>query len=107
MRKELVASVKRVEIAVVDGAQRRLRITAHGVASTSGWSQPELVAAGRPGADGIRSFSFVAVRPRGPALQMLQPISVTQVIDWPHDLRGVRVQAATNAVEAHLKHDDG
>jgi hypothetical protein len=104
MRKEQIYSVERVEIAVVDGAHRRLRITAHGVASTAGWSQPELVAAGQPVANGIRSFTFVAARPQGVVLQALQPISVTQVIDVPDGLRGVRVHAATNAVEATLKH---
>jgi hypothetical protein len=103
MRKEQVYSVKSVDIAVVDGGRRQLRVTAHGVASTAGWSQPELVATGQL-ANGIRSFTFVAVRPQGMVLQALQPISVTQVIDLPDGLRGVRVHAATNAVEALLKH---
>jgi hypothetical protein len=102
-RKEQISSVKRVEIAVVEGAPRRLRITAHAVVSTSGWSQPELIAAGQPAANGIYSFTFVAVRPRGMVLQVLQPISVTQVIDLPDGLRGIRIQAATNAVEATLE----
>ena len=104
MNKDQVSSVKSVEIALEGCDRQQLRITAHGVVPTSGWSQPELVAYVYIQAppDGIYDFSFVAVQPSGPVLQVLQPISVTQLIDCPPELRGVRIHAARDTVEALL-----
>ena len=87
-----------------------LAVTATGRVPTTGWSHPQLGAriTIAPPADGIQDYDFYADEPRGFSLPVLTPIAASQVIarDWRHywgpgkPLRGVRVHARTNALEA-------
>ncbi|MEX1366648.1 MAG: hypothetical protein AB1Z98_26215 [Nannocystaceae bacterium] len=104
---ERVLQVGAVSLAVLESMPRQLQIDATGTASTPGWSDPRLVMrdfGGELPPDGIVHLDFVAEPPEGIVPQVLAPIAATY--RWPQfetyakQLRGVRVHAKTNAVDA-------
>lgn len=101
---ETILTVKSVELTLLKHGQQ-LQITAEGVVRTSGWTSPTLhpYVYIRPPQDGVYDFTFVAEPPQTPALQVLQPIRVVYVVPVTTNMRGVRVHAAENSVEALLE----
>ena len=92
--------VKEVELKVIkEGGS--LTITAKGVVSTGGWSDPELAQYIyiTPPADGIYSFDFIAKKPTGIVTQVITPIEAQFVWkDFPAELKGIRVIAEKNEI---------
>jgi hypothetical protein len=82
-------------------------LAAFGVAETAGWRLPRLEPVGSgPGADGFLTFDFLAIPPEAPvaAPESARRVRADAPID-PGALRGaagVRVRAATGAVEAAI-----
>ncbi len=82
-------------------------LAAFGVAETAGWRLPRLAPVGSaPGADGFLTFDYVAIPPEAPlaAPESARRVRADAPID-PGALRGaagVRVRAATGAVEAAI-----
>ena len=103
----LVHSVTEVSLSTCDSDVngKALVITAVGKVSSSGWKNPRLSAHVhvQPPPDGIWEFSFYAEPPEGPSRPAVTPIEVTYVMTKvPEGLKGVRVRAETNSVEARL-----
>jgi hypothetical protein len=84
----------------------QLEIDATGEVSSSGWSNSRLeprVYIQFP-ADGIQDFDFVADPPKELAQQVISHVAASQTWANPpmHQLKGVRVHSANNAIEAYL-----
>jgi hypothetical protein len=101
-----VMSVVKVDLALLKSQPPRLVITATGFVTTSGWKNGRL----EPRfyiqfpADGIQDFDFVADPPEGISLMVISPITA-KPIEWdnpPAVLKGVRVHAQSNKIEALL-----
>ncbi|KAB7613629.1 hypothetical protein F9L33_09630 [Amylibacter sp. SFDW26] len=93
MAKIRLFSISSIELALLKSNPPQLSITVAGLATTSGWSNPELKPMEKVlSADGILDLDFVAEPPSGIALQALTPI-VASVI-WEDDVErliGVKV----------------
>ena len=93
MAKIQLFSISSIELALLKSDPPQLSITVAGLATTSGWSDPELKPMEKTlSADGILDLNFVAKPPSGIALQALTPI-VASVI-WEDDVErliGVKV----------------
>jgi hypothetical protein len=103
---ELVSEVNRVTLAVLESEPPQLSITAEGMVSSAGWSDPvlEAVAYDTPPADGIYEFSFTAAPSLDPTAQVMTPIEVSHIVKpMPENLVGVRVTALTNEVTELLE----
>lgn len=60
-----------------------------------------------PPADGIYAFNFVADPPTGPSLQVISPVhGQFQWVDFPPEVKGVRIHGQFNHVERHLEQVD-
>lgn len=78
-------------------------IVSEGTVTTSGWRNPELQPRIylRPPSDGIWDWDFVATPPQGIVLQVVTRIAAQSVNFVPPGwMRGVRVHASNNAVDA-------
>lgn len=86
-----------------DGA--RVAIAAQGIVNTSGWSSPRLSPRYyvRPPDDGIWDFDFTVDPPCGLVLEVEVPVSAHFILSQPDWLKGVRVHAASNSLEAALE----
>jgi hypothetical protein len=76
-----------------------IRVT--GLASSPGWSNPQLVPFfyGRP-ADGILDLQFIGTSPeQSQKAEGFQPVSALFTLEAGHDFKGVRVRAGANAIE--------
>src|SRR5688572_17476960 len=101
-----VYEIKRLETRWVD--RTVLHIESVGTVTSSGWTNPVLSPRiyVRPPPDGIWEFDFVATEPTGPTTDPLVDLSAK--IEWPVPYgsspppRGIRVCAATNAMERHF-----
>ena len=103
----LVHSVTEVLLSTCDSDvnAKALVIAAAGEVSSTGWKNPGLSAPVyvQPPPDGIWEFSFYAEPPVGTSRPVVTPIEATYVMTKvPAGLRGVRVRAETNSVEARL-----
>lgn len=95
-----VLRVDTVDIRLLKSNPPQLQIIAHGTASTPGWTNPQLLLLEKVPADGIYEFDFVAEPPGGIVPQVLVPISASfRFTEIPPDLKGVRINAATNSIE--------
>ena len=81
-------------------------VAANGTVNSTGWSDGRLVPwiYVTPPSDGIQDFDFIAKTPDGIVLWRMTPIPGSAIMEMPSWLKGVRVHAVTNAVEA--KADD-
>lgn len=98
--------VKKVNLALLKSQPPRLVISASGLVTTSGWTngrlEPRFYIQFPP--DGIYDFDFVAEPPEGITLMVILPITAKPV-EWkkfPAALKGVRVHAQSNKIEALL-----
>lgn len=100
-----VFSVDRVTLHILKCKPPKLQVIAYGKAPSTGWKNPQLVpyVYVKPPADGVQGFDFIADKPSGPSIPVLTPIVATHVMDIPSWLKGVRVSASTNSVEAFIK----
>ena len=101
-----IMSVAKVDLALLKCNPPRLVINATGFVTTSGWTKGRLEPWFyiRFPADGIQDFDFVADPPEGITLMVISPITAKPV-EWdnpPDALKGVRVHAQSNQVEALL-----
>ncbi len=112
MTKRKVLRVDSVELTHIPGKPNRVKISAHGTASTSGWTAPQLVpfiyVQAPP--DGIYDFILVALRPSSgvttPALTPLpEPASITEI--EPDGFHGVRIHALENSLQQLLAPEFG
>ncbi len=99
-------SVAKVDLTLLKCHPPRLVINASGFVTTSGWSKGRLEPRFyiRFPADGIQDFDFVAEPPDGIALMVISPITAAP-LEWdnpPVELKGVRVHAQSNQIEARL-----
>lgn len=78
-----------------------LEIAAVGEVTTTGWTHPRLepVFYVTPPADGIWDFEFQADPPSGVVAPVIRPIGALYLGRAPDWCKGVRVHAATNAIE--------
>lgn len=86
------------------GGFHRLLVHAAGTVPTSGWSSPRLsprfyITAP---ADGMWEFEFEADAPVGIVLQVVQQMNASGVFPAPPWLKGVRVHASGNTIDAML-----
>ena len=81
-----------------------ISISAIGTVATSGWTHPALTpwAYITAPADGMLDLDFVASPPTGLALMVISTISVGKTILLPDWVRGVRIHASRNQIEAKL-----
>ena len=95
-----VFSVQSVQLFLLKSDPPQLSITAHGMVTTAGWTQPALNPLEEVlSADGVLDLEFVAEPPDGMVAQVVTPISASYV--WTDDverLSAVRVVARTNDV---------
>ena len=101
-----VRSVLDVSIVILKTNPATLAVRAIGQVNSGGWTngrlEPRIYIQFPP--DGIQDFDFVADPPTGPSTTVLSYIS-SAPLHWPGfppNLKGVRVHAATNALEAML-----
>lgn len=107
MSKKII-SVDAVHIAIDKSNPPQLHVAAMGKVSSSGWKggvlAPRLYIL--PPEDGIQDLDFLATPPTGITLTVILPISADvsmEMVDW---LKGVRVHAARNSMEAIFR-DEG
>lgn len=83
-----------------------LHVHAAGLVPTGGWKNGQLVPyiyVHFP-ADGIWDFDFVADAPDGPAIQVISVVTADYLWhDYPVELKGVRIHAAGNSIEALIE----
>lgn len=102
---ERIMEVISVDLKIWKSNPSILDINCKGTVPTSGWSNGQLspYIYIQPPQDGIYDFDFIAEPPKGPALQVISRINANyQWQSFPSDLKGVRVHARNNAVEALL-----
>ena len=95
--------VNNVHIHLVNSNPTSLIICVIGSATTSGWSRVELGAWVyiTPPADGIYDFDLMAAPPTGIALDVITPVAVATAFPKPPvGLKGVRIHASANKIEA-------
>ena len=106
-----VYEVKDVKLSLMESNPPKLRIDADGLARSTGYTDPKLSMAvyKRQPDDGIQDFTFVAKPPTGIVLPVLTPITADPYTmhDIPKWLKGVRVHAEKNAIEARLEDHGG
>ena len=98
----LVREVTGVSISILEKEPPILVVQAVGNVPTGGWSHPGLsrVVYIVPPADGIQDYEFMATPPSGPAIEVISEVVAEDSWDNPPDwVKGVRVKAATNAIE--------
>ena len=103
MGKQTIYQIEGVKVNLLESLPPQLVINAEGLVPTEGWANPELVPYVyiTPPLDGIQDFGFIAEPPPEISLQVLTPITVSfHMKDMPSWLRGVRVHASANSVEA-------
>lgn len=91
-----------VHILQLPGDTPRLEVAAVGDVTSTGWTHPRLspVFYVTPPADGIWDFEFQADPPHGIAGQVILPVGALHLGVAPEWCKGVRVHAASNAIEA-------
>ena len=109
---ERVTHVDQALVIILKSNPPLVGVAASGKVPTTGWSNPRLnrVFYFVPPADGIQDFSFDAEPPQGVFLPVVTPIAAHSIITrdpqnyWGEGkpLRGVRIHARENAVEAPL-----
>jgi hypothetical protein len=96
--------VKSVDIAILKSNPPLLFVGASGEVPTTGWTnirlEPYYYIA--PPRDGIWAFDFVGDPPTGMAGQVVLPCHASIVTRLPKWLKGVRIHAAQNTMEATL-----
>jgi hypothetical protein len=94
-------SVTSVQIAILKSNPIKLLVTVHGMASTSGWKNIDLVPIPNSDADGVLDLDFVGTPPTGEVLTRLTPVTTDHVIeDGASKLSGVLVHARSNSLSA-------
>lgn len=102
-----VYKVASVQAQIVKSNPPALVVCAIGAVSSSGWKNPALSPWVYivPPADGIYDFDFVATPPDGISFPVITPIAVADVfLDPPRGLKGVRIHATANNLEALIDH---
>lgn len=102
---EQVFEVSEVKLTIFKTHPPTLAIYAEGMVPTPGYTNPRLepYIYIQPPTDGIWDFSFDADRPTVPVPDVLVPISATYYwFNYPRDLKGVRIHARVNSMEARL-----
>ena len=99
-----VSSVK-AHILKLEGFHGFISITALGEVPTTGWKHVRLSQRFYivPPADGIWDFDMIGDEPTGIVGQVILPVSAHTVTPAPGWCKGVRVHAASNALEARLE----
>lgn len=104
----ILLEVDCIDLALRTGAFPYLGLSVSGSANSDGWREPKLVPWRYLEApeDGIYAFDFVASPPTGNAESRLYPLATHyEWSDFPSDLRGVRVHATNNQMQAMLSSD--
>jgi hypothetical protein len=104
-----VMEVTNVALTIFKTKPPILYIFAEGIVPTLGYKNGKLLPYIyiKPPADGIWDFDFVADKPDGIVPQVLAPITADYMWeDFPSDLKGVRIRAAHNQIEAKLSSSD-
>lgn len=79
-----------------------LIIHALGIASSTGWKDPNLDDKGDPNPeDAVFEFNFDAKPPTGMSLQILTPVTATLVVTPKRSVDAVVVNARTNSITVH------
>jgi hypothetical protein len=98
-------SVNHVHLHLMKSNPPSLVVSAIGAAPSSGWTDVELGAwiYITPPADGIQDFDLLGRAPSGVSLPVLTPVAVSTVYPAvPKWLKGVRIHASSNKMEALL-----
>ena len=93
-------SIEKLCVAAGNRAGSR-RITMEAIASSSGWSDPQLMPYlyVRQPDDGVQDYSLVARRPQGVALTVLSPLKGEVTLETPAWMKGIRVHTDRNALQ--------
>jgi hypothetical protein len=96
--------VDAVRVMVLKSPVELFAVHAEGKVPTTGWSNPALqpVIYITPPLDGMWDFQFVATAPAGGAGDVILPITANTVLPMPKWLKGVRVHAKNNSMEAKI-----
>jgi hypothetical protein len=97
-----VPEITEVKHHFLDTNPPTLVIEATGVVPTGGWTAVTLLPReyAAPPADGIYEYDLVAVRPSGPAIQVLTPVKARHVWKaYPEKMRGVRIYGVGKSVK--------
>ncbi len=100
-----ILEVNGIALSIDSAAPETVSITADGMVTTSGWSNPRLVDFNfnNPTAEGIYNYEFIAESPVGPVLTVISPISITLDLNIPpSQINGVKVHAVNNSIETLL-----
>ena len=95
-----VFSVTSVQLQILKSNPTQILVVAHGMASTSGWKNIDLVPIPNSDGDGVLDLDFVGTPPTGIVLQVLTPVTGDFVIQDADKLTGVMVHARTNDMTA-------
>jgi hypothetical protein len=97
---ETIMEVTEVKLAILESFPPQLSIHASGLATTTGWSNPQLMPYETlvVPPDGIYDFDFVAARPTGIVADHVTRIEAGYTMKpLPETLKGVRVHASQNS----------
>ncbi len=94
-------TIKKVLSVKLSTAQRSLKVSAVGEVPTGGFTKPALARVQyiKPPDDGIQDYSFTAVPPDGPAIQVISQVQASDtwgsLPDW---VKGVRIHGVGDGV---------
>jgi hypothetical protein len=99
-----IMDVTAVHVSILKSNPPKVAIHAIGHVPTTGWTQIELdpYLYLVPPADGVWDFDFVGKAPSGIVGQVVLQVYASIVVPMPRWLRGVRVHAKTNTIDAQL-----
>ncbi|MES2570481.1 MAG: hypothetical protein V4710_10570 [Verrucomicrobiota bacterium] len=96
-----IARIESITVRTMESAPEQLHVQARGMASTGGWTKPELRKKSQK--EGLYVFEFVAQRPLGIVTQALTRMEASVTFPKPPDLREVQVVSATNSKSEKIK----
>jgi len=99
-----IMDVTALHVSILKSNPPKVAIHAIGHVPTTGWTQIELdpYLYLVPPADGVWDFDFVGKAPSGIVGQVVLQVYASIVVPMPRWLRGVRVHAKTNTIDAQL-----
>jgi hypothetical protein len=99
-----IMQVDSVVVQVLKSSPPQILVEASGQTNTSGWKHFELqpYVYIQPPRDGIWDMDFAGQAPTGIVLPVLRPAHASVTLPLPDWCKGVRVHAASNAMEAIL-----
>jgi len=101
-----VYSIDDVRVEALDAVPLAISVSVAGQVNSTGWTNPRLApwTYAEPPKDGIIDCDFIANAPTGFVIFVFSPIGLVCSLPVPDWVKGVRIHASSNKLDAILKH---